>query len=246
MYAIKLEQFEGPLDLLLRLCEEEKFSISQISLAKIADQYCEEVRKASLISPAELVDFLLIASELLLIKSRLLVPNFLQEEEEPVPDLEEKLKIYRQYFEATKGIKQLLTARRFIFSREGLPQGWERQRGKDLYFTAPSYLTPDTLHTLFLGMITNLEKIQTKIPLETLKKVASLEEKINILKQWLSSRLEGRFSDVAPSNSSKIDIILYFLAVLELAKQRHLTLEQEELWGEIVIRKEQEVIIEQM
>ncbi len=240
MYQVKLEQFEGPLDLLLKLCQEKKCAISEISLASIADAYVSEVTSSSTISLSELADFLLVAAQLLLMKSRLLIPEFSMKEgeEEPVPDLEKKLKVYQEYVAALGPVHDIVAQKHFLYSREGLPQGWETILGEKAVFTLRTEITPPMLHGILVTLITNLEKIHVKLPQEAIRKVASLEEKIKQLQLFFATRTQSTFHEAVPKTAPKIDIILHFLAMLELAKQQYVTVEQTETWGEITLKRD--------
>src|SRR5512147_3265515 len=110
----KMEKFEGPLDLLLQLIEQEKLSISEISLSKIADQYLESLGQVAEKDPDELADFLVVAAKLLLIKSRELLPSAAPAEEEG-PSLESQLKMYKIFWEAAQRIEAQIKKRRWIF-----------------------------------------------------------------------------------------------------------------------------------
>ena len=100
-YHICLEQFEGPLDLLLSLIEKEKLDITHVSLAKVADQYLKYLETEESISLGNLTAFLSVAARLILIKSRALLPilEFSDEEEESMDDLETRLKVYKRFRE---------------------------------------------------------------------------------------------------------------------------------------------------
>ena len=119
MVNFKLEQFNGPLDLLLKLIEKEELDITQISLAKITDQYIEYIKSTSYIKPEDMADFLVMAARLLLIKSKALFP-YLQfgEEDEDVEELERQLKMYKEFIEATKKIEVMIGKKKFMFMRE--------------------------------------------------------------------------------------------------------------------------------
>ena len=99
-HIFKLEQFEGPLDLLLRMIEEEKMDVTQVALSKVTDQFIQYLTGVEEKQPEELADFLVVASKLLLIKSRVLLPQVVLEEDGS--DLEKQLRIYKEYFEKTK------------------------------------------------------------------------------------------------------------------------------------------------
>ena len=109
MYKIKLEQFEGPLDLLLQLIEKEDLNINQISLARIADEYINYVNSRKNIPLDELSDFLLVASKLLYIKSKSLLPYLeWNEAEDEAIELEEQLKLYREFLDASQKVESLI------------------------------------------------------------------------------------------------------------------------------------------
>ena len=115
---IKLQQFEGPLDLLLQMIEEQKLDITEVSLAAIAERYVERIRQNG-IEPEELADFLVIAAKLLLIKSKTLLPYLVRDEEEAeIKDFANQLKIYKDFLAASKKITGLLGERRWMFARE--------------------------------------------------------------------------------------------------------------------------------
>ena len=118
MLNIKINSFEGPLGLLLQLIEKEEMDITQVSLAKIADQYIEYINEADNINPEEMADFLVVATRLLLIKSKALLPFLYPEEEEEIKDLEFQLKMYKEFLEAMKKIEALIGRKRFMFPRK--------------------------------------------------------------------------------------------------------------------------------
>ena len=93
----KIDKFEGPLGLLLQLIEKEEMDITEISLAKIADQYIEYIRSYKGIGPEEMADFLVVAAKLLLIKSRALLPFLKGEAEEEIQEFEHQLRMYKEF-----------------------------------------------------------------------------------------------------------------------------------------------------
>ena len=104
----KLEKFEGPLDLLLQLIESADLDITEVALSKVADQFMEYLEQVEEKNSEEMADFLVVASRLLLIKSRILMPALHLDEDDEVIGLEEQLKIYREYYEASKKIDNTL------------------------------------------------------------------------------------------------------------------------------------------
>ena len=119
-YELKLEQFSGPIEKLLELIEEKKLEITQLSLAQVTADFLVYLATIEELAPGILADFLVVASRLLLIKSKALLPNLIldQEEEQEIRDLEERLKIYREFKAARNYLKNLWQEQPLVFSRE--------------------------------------------------------------------------------------------------------------------------------
>src|SRR3989338_1878896 len=106
---LTLDQFSGPLDLLLSLLEESKLNISEVSLSSITEQYLTYLDTLEDNRAEELADFLVVGSRLLLLKSKMLLPQFAPEEDEGT-SLEEQLRLYKVFLEASKGVNRLWQA----------------------------------------------------------------------------------------------------------------------------------------
>ncbi len=119
-YKVKLEQFEGPLDLLLELIEKEKLDITNLSLTKVADEYLSYIEDRENITLDSLASFLSVASRLILIKSRALLPllKFSEEEEEEIKDLEYQLAEYKKFKDLSKKIGNIAGSSRTSFLAE--------------------------------------------------------------------------------------------------------------------------------
>src|SRR5512142_2217103 len=169
-YAVKLDQFEGPLDLLLELIEAEKLDISQVSLAHVTDGYLRYVQEHPEIPPEELADFLVIASRLLFIKSRILLPFLQAVAEAEEGDLESQLRIYKEYLDASKAVEAMIGKRRFLFVHEKLPH-------VDIGFAPPKKLTSSMMAEFLRGVIARLEPL-VKVPRAVVEKTVSIHEKI--------------------------------------------------------------------
>ncbi|MBI2096641.1 MAG: segregation/condensation protein A [Candidatus Sungbacteria bacterium] len=206
-FDIKQERFQGPLDLLLDLIEREKLPINEISLAGVTDEFLAKVKAMKVVDQEALAEFLVIAAQLMLIKSRSLLPHLelSQEEEESIEDLERRLELYRRLKILAEEITPKLTAGGF----------WEA----------------------FAAVLRALPQLQ-KLAEEKLRKVISLEERIRDIQQRLTRRLERAFSEIVKGSKEKVDIIVSFLAILELAKQKLVTLHQKELFRDIIVKAE--------
>ncbi|MFH1838221.1 MAG: ScpA family protein [Candidatus Kuenenbacteria bacterium] len=232
MYKIKLEQFEGPLDLLLRLIEQQKFDITQVSLSQVADQFIEYLNQTKSLSLDELVDFLVVATKLLLIKSKTLLPFLNPEEEEEVQKLEDQLKIYKEYSEASKKINEIILKKNFSFFRE------KALRNIVPIFSPPKNVNKNILAEIFTEVLKDLEAIvNPPVSEQKIKKIFSLQEKIEQIKNLIFKKSKLSFNHLINLSKSKVEIIVNFLALLELIKQKHCIVIQEENFREIIIRR---------
>lgn len=232
MHPIKLEQFEGPLELLLQLIEGQKLDITQVSLANVADQYLAYIHAQPKWDPDELADFLVVAAKLLLIKSKVLLPNLdLGDDEGDALALEQQLKMLKRYLEASAKVDALFCQHHVAFAREKLPRHLLPTR-----FVAPTNLTATILPTLFQKI---LERIAAFLPLpkSVIEKAASLEETIRSIRNHLMERLETSFQNLVGGAKTKTEIIVSFLAILELVKQRMVMVDQKHLFADIQIQK---------
>lgn len=230
-FAVKQEKFEGPLALLLELIEKEKLAIAEISLARVADEYLMYVRGLVSPDPEELAEFLVVAAHLMLIKSRSLLPSltFSQEEEASLDDLEQRLallQVMRDVGRALHGIEQ-----------KGLRiAGREAYAGLAPVFYPPPWRSAATLADVFAAVAALIPK-EEKLAEEKLKRIVSLEAKISHIRGILQDMVERRFSEIVAGAKEKVDIVVSFLALLELARQKFVDLQQDGHFAEIMIRK---------
>lgn len=230
-YVFKHEKFEGPLQLLLDLIEKETLSISEISLSKVADEYLAHVKTLGAINPDELAEFLVVAAQLMLIKSRSLLPSIKLNEEElsSIEELERRLEEYRRIRERASALKERAALGLRIHAREsffGLPP----------VFFPPPGVGLENLKAAFEAFVAALPKLE-KLVEERIKKVVSLEEKIAHIRSFLNNVVERAFSDIVRGAHERTDVIVSFLAILELARQRFVDLDQSKPFGDITIKR---------
>lgn len=219
-YEIKTEQFEGPLALLLDLIESNKLDITQVSLATVAEQFLQRVNAlGSQLLAGDLADWLLITSKLLMIKSRLLLPNSAGNEEDEARDLEEQLKIYKIYLQAGRALRGRIAEKRFAFTHPPA-RGIVR-------FLPPKKLSSGELARIAGALITTLSRTFAVLPKAALKKVVSLQEKIRDLREIIARLPQIIFRDLITAGGGRAEVVVSFLAVLELAKRRELLAVQE-------------------
>ena len=233
MINIKLEKFQGPLGLLLQLIEKEEMDITEVNLANIADQYVSYIRKSSNLNPDEMADFLVVAARLLLIKSRVLLPYLCPAEEQEIEEFKHQLKMYQEFLEAAKKIKGILGRKKFMFSREFNKRAILINAN---IFSPPKKLSASGLAVVFRDIINGLEPAQ-QLAEESLERKTSIEDKILAIKRMLINKIKLSFHKVLFGVQSKKEIIVSFLAILELIKQREVAVAQDDLFGEIKINR---------
>ena len=229
----KIDKFEGPLGLLLQLIEKEEMDITQISLAKIADQYIEYIKSYKGIGPEELADFLVVAAKLLLIKSRALLPFLKGEAEEEIQEFEHQLKMYKEFLEAAKKIEAIIGKKRFSFAREFNRKAFLASAN---IFSPPKNLTSADLNTVFSEIIRNIRPAE-KLEEKNLEQIVNIEDKILAIQQILLEKIKISFNHVLATAKNKTEIIVSFLALLELIKQRDVMVTQGDLFAEIEINR---------
>jgi segregation and condensation protein A len=225
-YNFKLEQFEGPLDLLLKLIEEEKLDITTVSLGNVADEYLAYIESLETVNPEELADFLVVAAKLLLIKSRSLLPVIEVEEDEV--DLEKQLKIYREYLEASKQLAARLQTKKFMYLREASPALMEP------IFSPPPHLDAGVLKSIMLDVLAKIEPI-IHIPEAVIERTISIGEKIRQIKALVAQAEGMNFRALLSQANNRTEIIVTFLALLELIKEEHVTIQQDNIFEDITI-----------
>lgn len=233
MVDVNQEKFQGPLGLLLELIEGEKLDITQISLAKIADQYVGHIKAITAIHSDELADFLVVAARLLLIKSRALLPYLYPEEEEEMKELENQLRMYKEFVEASKKIEVMIGDKKFMYGRE-----FNRQTilASAQLFSPPKNLTREELLMVFSDLLIRLKPVE-KLEEERLERKIHIEEKIAHIRQLLLEGMNINFSKIMAEAESKTEIVVTFLAMLELIKHSHISAAQSDIFGEIEISR---------
>jgi len=220
MYTVHDEKFDGPLDLLLSLIEKEQLDITQISLAKITSSYLAMIGEMDGES-SDLADFLVVAAKLLYIKSKNLIPSAATEEEEAeIEDLEARLREYSQFKAAAKHLESVLSEETRSFTRKAANEN-------PISFTPPRDIDSGGLFAIFQEI---LQRANEDVPQTTAVKQepkVTLEEKRDYIVKHLSKAKKVSFRKILSSAKTKIDVIVTFLAILEMVKQKEIRVEQE-------------------
>jgi len=231
MLNTKTKNFEGPLDLLLSLIEQRQLDITTIALAEVTEQFLHYIKQLQSIDPTVLADYLSIAAKLLVIKSKAILPTLEleQEEDDAGFDLEGKLLLYKQFKEVAKFLKKLDNRRKQGFTR------FVTFEQKISFYPDPN-ISSQVLYQSVLKVLSGLKELDA-LPKAKLKEAISIQEKIDHLRNSLSNKIETRLSDLLKNAKNKGEIIITFLALLELIKQRIFVADQDALFEEVIIKK---------
>ena len=221
-YQVKTETFEGPLELLLDLVEKRKLFINEISLATVADDYIAHLKSFEKLPVDFVSSFLIIASTLILIKSKSLLPtlDLTVEEKQDIEELESRLKEYQRIRELSVHVKSLFGAN-VVF-----PKGQSRIR--EAVFAPSEEIKAPSIFDAMREVIARFPK-KVSLPKVIVKKVISLEEVMDKLAERITSNFKMSFREFAGvGKEEKVNIIVSFLAMLELVKQGMISVTQDE------------------
>ncbi len=222
---VKTAVYEGPLEVLLELIEKRKLLINDISLASVTDEYIARVNAMPHLPVGETAEFIALAATLLLIKSRSLLPNLelSDDESRDIKELEYRLALYQIIKEASVGLGRVEE----VYLYEGRTKELE-----PLYIPAPEA----TLSSLRAAAQTLIDGFPTtlSLPKVEVKKIISLEEMIDTMAARISRAFKMSFKEFA-GKKERGEIIIGFLALLELVKQGIIKAEQESHHGDITL-----------
>ncbi len=222
---VKTPVYEGPLDLLLELIEKRKLLINDISLATVTDEYIAKVNSMEQMPVGETAEFIALAATLLLIKSRSLLPTLelSDEESQDIKELEYRLGLYQILKEAARGLNSQL---REPYLFEGVAVEPEPLFIPDTAVTSASLR--DAAQTLINGFPTTLA-----LPRVAVKKIMSMEEMIVRMSARINTAFRMSFKEF--SGRERGEVIVGFLALLELVKQGMIRATQQEEHGDITM-----------
>lgn len=227
-YSVHIESFEGPLDLLLQLIESEKMEITSISLLQVTEPFVKHVRENhGLIPPEDLADFLIVAAKLVYLKSKALLPTLHDPSLEEGPDLETQLRLYKAFVQASNRIAELEKLGRSSYARTYRPM-----KPEGPVFTPPEGVTPSMLQELYRQAVRRLVPLMA-LPKASMERAITIEEKIEALRQRVSKLMQSSFHRFLSESGDKHEMVVSFLALLELVKQRIVRVEQESHFSDI-------------
>ncbi len=231
-FTVKQEHFEGSLELLLDLIEKRKLFVNDVSLAKVADDYVSYVKNLSEFPVSDSAHFVLIASTLLLIKSKSLLPtlDLTTEEQASIEDLERRLRLYERMRKLSRVLGSLW-GQKPLFARG--------EHRLEPVFSPDESMTVPNLLVAANRVLSNIPKKEF-LPKIIMDKVISLEEMITNLTKRVSASLKISFKEFTSiaGKGQKVNIIVGFLAMLELVKQGIISVRQEKHFDDIHMETE--------
>jgi segregation and condensation protein A len=240
-YKIKLEMFEGPLDLLLYLVKKDHLNIYDIPIAKVTEQYLQYLDIMRMLNLNIAGEFLVMAATLMQIKSKMLLPLDESQEEQaqqddPRAELVKRLLEYEKFKEIAQTLREKETSQGDVFKR---PKSAEKELPEDnqeVYFEA-------SLFDLITAFSSALEGVSKEVFYEVIKDEFTVESKVHDILHILLVSSSLKISELFASAKNKIEIIVTFLAILELIKMKEIIARQKGIFQEIEIVRNKENIV---
>ncbi|MCM8765564.1 MAG: segregation/condensation protein A [Candidatus Omnitrophica bacterium] len=234
-YQVRIEVFEGPLDLLLYLIKKNEVSIFDIPIAQITEQYLEYLNLMEILDLNISGEFLVMAATLMHIKSKMLLPPEEtppeEEEEDPRAELVKRLLEYARFKEAALLLRERELKRKEEFMRSEGERQFIDEEG-NVYFEA-------SLFDLITAFSKAVGIISREVFQEIIRDEVTVEEKIHELLHLLMSKEVIYFQELLERAKTKMEVIVTFLAILELMRLKEIIARQRQLFGEIeIIRNE--------
>lgn len=241
--SVKLEAFEGPLDLLLHLLEKNKVSIYDIPIVEITNQYLEYIQEMKRQDLNIMSEFLVMAATLIAIKSKMLLPKEEKEEEEeeedPRAELVQQLLEYKMYKCMSFELKdRQVDAQRVLYKLPTIPPEVEAFEEPVNLEELMADLTLSKLNNIFQSVLrrqeNKIDKVRSQFG-KIEKEEVSLSDKMTFLEGYAKSHRHFSFRGLLEGQSSKMEVIVSFLAILELMKMGKIAITQENLFDDITI-----------
>lgn len=239
---VKLEVFEGPLDLLLHLIDKNKIDIYDIPIVEITAQYLDYIRKLKTSDMNVMSEFLVMAATLLDIKSRMLLPKEINEEgeeEDPRAELVQRLLEYKMYKYMSFELKdRQVDAQRYLFREQRLPAEVESYRQPIDYEELIGEMNLKKLQDIFKSIVKRQEE---KIdPIRSHygnieKDEVDMDLKTSYVENYINSHKTCSFRQLLEKQHSKMEIIVTFLVILEMMKLGKINIAQENIFDDILI-----------
>ncbi|MBO4819499.1 MAG: segregation/condensation protein A [Firmicutes bacterium] len=243
-YKVRLDIFEGPFDLLVYLIERAKMSIYDIQISEITTQYMDYVKGMEDLDIELAQDFMVLAAELIQIKTRMLLPSEkvkdgeLVVEEDPRAELVQRILEYKQFKEMAY----------FLSQQEEITSHVHEKPAEDLsvYAGEPEEIISGSLNEFaqaFMEFILKKQRIEEmhKVYERIERQKLSMEKRINQVRTILDEKRTASFSELIEGDNTNFNKVITFMSILELLKDRSITAEQKKRYGDIVLRKAENI-----
>jgi segregation and condensation protein A len=235
VYNIKLQDFEGPLDLLLFFIKRDELDIYNIPIARITKEFLEYVHYMELLDLEIAGEFVVMAAELMQIKVRMLLPPEAGEEsdEDPRANLVGRLVEYKRFKEAGGSLAVLEHERRQVFERGSTAADPKLEEPLEEI----DRMGDVTLFDLIASFKFAIEQMPRKFVHEIIKVNVTIDEQIAYLKEFFARRSEATFYELIKDMDEKIRVVVTFLALLELIRGRTIMVKQKVPFGDVSIMR---------
>lgn len=242
-YKLKLDLFEGPLDLLLYLIKKDDIDVSDIPIAHITEQYMSYIEMMQVLDLEMVGDFLVMAATLMQIKSRMLLPPVVveqEEEEDPRDELVRRLNEYKKFKELAEVLKEKEEVRRDFLSRLV-----DEENRKLMIDDARETFFEANLFDLITAFSDALQKVPEEVIHNIVKEEFTVSGKIHDILHLMVDEKRVKLTDLFTRAKSKIEMIVTFLAVLELIRLKEIKAVQKRAFADIEVEKNEENIVTQ-
>jgi len=230
--SFSLDNFTGPLDLLITLIKKNKLEIEEIEISKLTEQYLEIMKDISTVDLEVASEFIEYAAYLIELKSKKLLPKMEEVNDDEFDDeymFKLRLREYQMFMEVNEKLKKLESNDKFYKQPE---------KEANKYRIIIKDMELDKLLDAFVGIMHKVNRVEkSKESKEIAKEVFTVEQKISSIKDTLISRQKLKFSELFLETSSKDEIITTFMALLELIKMQIIRVSQDDLFSDIQIEK---------
>lgn len=225
---LKTDTYEGPFEVVLDLIERKKLSINELSLAQITDEYIAHVRSKATFPTEDAAEFISVAATLLVIKSKSLIPELelSEDEETDVTEFERRLHEYERIRTLSRRLSPLF-GRNVMISAGEKPQ--------EPFFSPGRDLTLATLERI-MGELLTAPVVEPALPEARVRSTVTIEEMMDRLLERVQRKMSMTFSDFSLDAKERVEVIVSFLALLELVKQGNVEADQHDTFSEITIK----------
>jgi len=227
-FTVRTPAYEGPFALVLELIEKRKLLVNDLSLSQVTDDFIAHVKGQAQFPMEDAADFIQVAATLLLIKSKSLIPELelSDEEEEDVEDFKRRLQMYEKARDAARELAR-------IFGRNMMVEAGERT--PEPMFAPSKDATIENIQKALTEALEAIEEVE-KLPEARVRPMVTLEEMMERMLDRVRGALSLSFKEFSGGSTERVEIIVSFLALLELVKQGNVDADQHEHFSDIRIK----------